>query len=86
MIQTILKERGLSIYWLSKASGVPYTTVSLLCRGKTSPERCDAGTVLRIAKALGVTVEELLRVEVKPLPDHVNATKPVNGFTNEINE
>jgi DNA-binding Xre family transcriptional regulator len=60
MLQQILKERGLSIYWLSKASGVPYTTVSLLCRGKTGVARCDVGTVYRICRVLRVKVEELM--------------------------
>lgn len=60
MLQQILKERGLSIYWLSKASGVPYTTVSLLCRGKTGVARCDVGTVYRICRVLQVRVEELM--------------------------
>ena len=60
LIQEQLEKRQLSKYRLSKISGVPQATVSDLCSGKTDVEKCAAGTLYRLAKALGVTVEEIL--------------------------
>ncbi|MCI8524818.1 MAG: helix-turn-helix transcriptional regulator [Oscillospiraceae bacterium] len=63
MIQTYLAQRQLTKYRLSKLSGVPYATVSDICSGKAQLEKCSAQTVYKLAKALGVTMEELLSPE-----------------------
>ena len=60
MFRDLLKRKSITAYRLAKQSGVPYTTVSDLCCGKTKIEKCTAETVYRIAKALDMTVEELL--------------------------
>ena len=59
-IQKILNEKNMSMYRLAKISGVPKTTVSDICSGKSSIEGCNVGTVYRIAKALGCTMEDLV--------------------------
>ena len=45
MLADLLSEQGISKYSLSKNSGVPYTTLSDICSGKTSLEKCSAETV-----------------------------------------
>ena len=47
-------------YKLSKVSGVPQTTINDICTGKVDLEKCSAGTLYRIAKVLGVSIEEIL--------------------------
>jgi transcriptional regulator with XRE-family HTH domain len=59
-INDLLKQKNLTKYRLSKISGVPFTTVSEIAAGKTKIENCTGGNLYRIAKALGVTVEDLL--------------------------
>lgn len=59
-IQDALKERNMSIYRLAKASEVPYATLNDICNGKTRLEKCSAETIYRLAKALNVSMEELL--------------------------
>ena len=59
-IQDALKERNMSIYRLAKASEVPYATLNDICNGKTKLEKCSAETIYRLAKALDVSMEELL--------------------------
>ena len=54
-----LKESGLSVYALSRASGVPYTTVSEIKNCKTSINKCSLQTVYRLAAALGAAPEEI---------------------------
>ena len=56
----LLSRQGITKYNLSKRSGVPYTTLSDICSGKTSLEKCSAGTVYRLAKELHMPMEELL--------------------------
>ena len=65
MLERMLKERKMSIYQCSKLSGIPYTTLSEVVRGKTSIAKCSAEVVYRLAKALNVTVEELIRDSVE---------------------
>ena len=59
-LQTLLETHNISMYRLSKVSGVPKTTIIDICSGKSSLENCSAKTVYRIALALGSTVEALL--------------------------
>ena len=63
MINDELRKKHMSMYRLSKESGVPQATISDICSRKTSLAKCAAGTVWRIARALGVTVEDLLSAE-----------------------
>lgn len=39
-LQTLLNERNLSKYQLSKLSGVPKTTIMDICAGRSDMERC----------------------------------------------
>ena len=50
----------MSIYRLSKTSGVPYATVNDICNGKARLEKCSAETVYKIARALDISMEKLL--------------------------
>ena len=59
-IQEIIKKKNISIYHLAKLSSVPYTTVNDIYREKTNLEKCSAETVYRLAKALDVSMEELI--------------------------
>lgn len=60
IIDNLLKDAKISQYKLSKISGVPQATISDLCSGKTSVEKCSAGTLYKIAKVLHVTVDSIL--------------------------
>ena len=59
-LQTKLNEKGLTMYQLSKRSGVPNTTVLDICSGKSEIGACNARTVQRLSQALGCTMEELM--------------------------
>lgn len=56
----LLKKKNMSIYRLSKLSGIPYATLNDVCNEKARIEKCSAETIYRIAKVLDVTMEELL--------------------------
>ncbi len=59
-IKTALENQKMSIYRLAKASSVPYATLNDICNGKTRLEKCSAETIYKIARALNVSMEELL--------------------------
>ena len=60
LINEQLAKQNLTKYRLSKESGVPQATINDICSGKTDLDKCAAGTLYRIAKALGVSVEDIL--------------------------
>ncbi len=60
LINDLLKKQNMTKYRLSKESGVPQATINDICSGKTDLEKCAAGTLYRIAKVLGVYIEEIL--------------------------
>lgn len=62
-LQTMLDERNMTMYKLSKLSGVPKTTVIDICSGKSSIDGCNARTVLLLSKALGCTMEDLMKID-----------------------
>ena len=53
----------MSITEISNKCGLPYTTIAELVNGKKTLSKCTAGTVYRIAKELGISVESLLEKE-----------------------
>lgn len=55
----LLEQQNLSTYQCSKLSGIPYTTLLELVKGKTSIEKCTAETFYRLSSALNITMDEL---------------------------
>ena len=60
-INEILNNIGMTKYRLAKLSGIPNATLSELCSGKTSIEKCTAETLYKIAKVLNVSMESLVQ-------------------------
>lgn len=60
LINEQLEMQHMTKYRLSKASGVPQTTINDICSGKAVLEDCSAGTLYKLAKVLGVSIEEIL--------------------------
>lgn len=70
IVNRLLDEKNMTKYRLSKISGVPQTTISDICSGKTQIEKCSADTIYKISKALDVSMESLIEAEInkeKPL-------------------
>ena len=59
-LDELMKEKHITKYRLAKESEIPYTTIGDICSGKTDLRKCSAGTVYKLSKALGITMEELL--------------------------
>lgn len=56
----VLLKKNISAYRLWKESGVPQATISDICTGKTSIEKCSAETIYKLSKVLGVSMESLV--------------------------
>ena len=65
ILNDLLNERNITKYRLSKASGVPQTTITDICSGKARIEKCSADTLYKIAKALDVSMESLITEEIE---------------------
>ncbi len=59
-LRTLLNQRKMSAYQLSKSSQIPYSTISDLVNEKTMIENSTIFVVSRIAKALDMTLDELV--------------------------
>ncbi|MBE5846745.1 MAG: helix-turn-helix transcriptional regulator [Lachnospiraceae bacterium] len=59
-INTLLKEKEMTKYALSKKTGLSKSTVSDICNGKIPLKKCTGETLYKIAQALNVTVDALL--------------------------
>jgi transcriptional regulator with XRE-family HTH domain len=60
IVNDLLKKENMSRYRLSKESGVAMTTITDICSGKAELDKCAAGTLYKIAKVFGVTVDSML--------------------------
>lgn len=74
-IQQLLREKGISRYSLSKISGVPWSTLSDICSGKTNLKRCNVGTLSKLSKVLEMPIEEIMELKVEE-KDDLNKGKP----------
>ena len=68
LLTDILAEKEITVYKLSKKSGVPYSTVRDISCGKTGIEKCSGETLYKLAQALDITIERLIEdaVEYRP--------------------
>lgn len=62
-MNTLLEQQNMSLYQLSKSSGIPWATLADICSGKTKLERCNGATLQKLAWALQVSIEDLLSLE-----------------------
>lgn len=83
-INELLKEKGMSRYSFSKASGIPWATLSDICSGKTSLTRCNAQTLYKLSGALGMTIEDILAFTVETSESQENG-KPCDRSYLETN-
>lgn len=70
IINELLREENMSRYRLSKESGIAMTTITDICSGKAELDKCAAGTLYKIARVLGVTVDFLLENNEMRATDH----------------
>lgn len=59
-IERIRKEKNLSVYQLSKLSGVKITTITNIEKGISDLDGVRLGTLKKLSKALGVPVTEII--------------------------
>lgn len=59
-INTMLRDKKISVYRLSKDSGIPYATLNDICTGKARLEKCSGETIYKLARTLNVSMEDIL--------------------------
>ena len=64
MLIELMNSKNMTKYRLSKMTDIPYSTISDLCSGKTKIEKSSAETVYRLAKALEVSMEDLIKPDL----------------------
>ena len=67
-VNEIIAKNKISKYRLAKNSDIPYMTINDICNGKTNLAECNAKTIYKLAKELGVSMEELLMPYMLPRP------------------
>jgi len=83
-IQEIIKEKGMSKYSLSKISGVPWSTLSDICSGKTDLNRCSVKTLSKLSKVLEMPIEDIIELEIETKED-IDDGKPKDKSYLETN-
>ncbi len=59
-LQAYLDQNKITKYHLSQVSGVPKTTIMDICAGRSDISRCSARTVQQLARALNITMEDVM--------------------------
>ena len=76
-LKLLLKQMNMTTHNLSKISGVPKTTITDICTGKSDIEKCSAKTIQKIALALNCTMEDIMELE-KPQKYNEETNLPEN--------
>lgn len=64
-LEKYLKKNNISVYPLSKESGIPYTTLSNLVRMRSDPKECRVGTLLKLSKIFRTPLNDLVAGDIK---------------------
>lgn len=69
MINSILEEKKITKYRLSKMTGIPYATINDICSGKADIRHCTIDTVYKISDALGMSIDDFIAPYYLERPD-----------------
>jgi len=72
---------NISRYRLSKISGIPWSILADIYSGNTRLDRCSVGTLSKLAKALGLSIEEPLKLEPEMLQEISTTSGNINRKT-----
>lgn len=61
-LKSLLEQKNITMYHLSKISGIPKTTINDICSGKSKIENCSAKTIQHLAKALECTMDDIMNL------------------------
>ena len=62
-LQILIRQKNMTMYHLSKTSGIPKTTILDICSGRSTISCCSAKTIWQIAKALDCSMEEIMMLD-----------------------
>lgn len=85
-IKKILNEQKMSMYQLSKSSQVPYSTIADLVNEKTKLMNSSLDVVLRISKALNLTLDDLVNRVSDPQMKRVPFERFKNAMRHQLHE
>lgn len=68
-IKDIFRMAGFSVDELASITNVPSSTLSDIMSGKTRLQHCQAKTLQKISRGLGLSMEELLKMDEMIIPD-----------------
>ncbi len=72
MIKNYLDQNKISLYKLSKATAIPYSTLSDLANGKVDVQKCQVGVIKKIADYIGLSLDDTYRLATEGQPtDHL---------------
>ena len=80
-ISEILQKKGLTIYWLSKETGISYAAINKLCNGKS--ENIKFSTLDKICEKLCCKISDILEEEYKGIVisnNVINTPNSKKGF------
>ncbi len=83
--EELMQKRNVTIYRLSKESAVPKTTLFDIATGKSNLLDCSGRNLLKISKALNVSIEQLLSLKQAPYNAAYERNIPMflaDGITN----
>jgi len=80
-LNQLMRSQRLTKAELSRQSGIPDTTLRDLLSGSVRLENCKAGTILRLARAFHVSVEELLMYSGEHPAEHRAQSVPEDEQT-----
>ncbi len=75
-IEELCTDQGMTLYALSKKSKVSYPSIYKYAKGKKNIESMPLSTAMRLAKALGVAIEDLYESPEVNLQDGWNDITP----------
>lgn len=86
-LKKILNEQKMSMYQLSKSSQVPYSTIADLVHEKTKLMNSSVDVVMRISKALNLTLDDLVnRSSTEPQLKRVPFERFKNAMRHQLHE
>ena len=62
MLKDYLREKNISIYSLSKRSGIAYSTVNDLVNGKVDIANCKVSLLKRLSEQLGMSMDSMYSI------------------------